>query len=252
VDRIYRVNDDLRLLGAPQGLIKAEQDLAHHFTRISTASPILAQRFAHHSHVTLDPMGIPRALTDAPQPNPYTPRSDHKIAVCAGTTQLDMTALDRIAKSRPNWDIHVLGRLKSEPVQRHNITWHGEQSFQTTLAHVAHADIGLAPYNAHPGIEYQTTNSNRMLLYRHFGLPILGPDQLCTLHTPMTFGYSMQNALARCETTPKKPEHIADWSQLAERLTQNGVTLPPKDVSTEPETAEKPRVKTVPALTSSA
>ncbi len=250
--RIYRVNDDIRLLKAPAGLVEAEQRNLHHFTRISTASPVLANHFATHSTVTLDPMGIPRALINRPHLNPYRHIPNRKTAVCAGTTQIDMQAIERIATARPNWDIHILGRLKLSPPKRPNLFWHGEQSFETTLAHIAHADIGLAPYVDRPGIEYQVSNSNRMLLYRHFGLPILGPDRLCTPEIPSIIGYNTPNAMGLCEDFSHRPEDIPDWSELARRLVQNGVTDPPSEVSTDPATMSKSRVKTVPALASSA
>lgn len=248
--RVYRVNDDIRLLNASPTLIRAEKDNAKCFTRISTASPVLANRFSNHPNVTLDPMGIPHdALTSIP-PNPY--QGGRKTAVCAGTTQIDLPALARIADARPNWDIHLLGRLRTEPPKRPNIYWHGEIAFKETLAFIAHADIGLAAYVDAPGVEYQATNSNRILLYRHFGLPILGPDRLCRLDTPSIIGYSDPNAWFRCETYIRQPELIDDWSRLAERLTQNGETVPPKDVSIDPFSTEKSRVNTVPAFASKA
>ncbi len=250
--RIYRVNDDIRLLNAPQGLIDAEQEMLHRFTRISTASPVLAKRFVGHPNVTLDPMGIPRHLVDQPHHDPYKRRAGQKIAVCAGTTQFDDAAILHLAKARPNWDIHILGRLRATPPQQQNVTWHGEQNFERTLAHIAHADIGLAPYRDAPGLEYQITNSNRMLLYRHFGLPILGPDRLCTPECPSIIGYRAPNALGLCEDFPHRPEVIPDWSELAHQLAQNGVTDPPSEVSTDPATMPTSRVKTVPALASTA
>jgi 2-beta-glucuronyltransferase len=249
--RIYRVSDDIRLLNAPDALLRAEQ--AHqHFTRISTASPHIAARFASHPNVTIDPVGIPHDRIDVRTPDPYpTPRRG-PVAVCAGTTLLDIPALTHIARQRSNWQIHVLGRLRSTPPARPNITWHGEQPFATTLAHIAHADIGLAPYRDEPGVEYQTTNSNRILLYRHHGLPTLGPDRLCDPALPSIIGYNSPDALTRCETWSGTAEAVPDWRDLARRLSQNGVTDPSGDTSIPPATTTKPRVNTVPAFASSA
>jgi 2-beta-glucuronyltransferase len=250
--RLYRVNDDIRLLNAPPMLVRAEQANQQYFTRISTASPLLAARFAGHPRVTLDPMGIPSALLTLRPDNPYVRRANGPVAVCAGTTQLDIPALRHIAATQPHWDIHVIGRLKSPPPEVANITWHGEQSFAVTLAHVAHADIGLAPYLDAPGVAYQATNSNRILLYRHFGLPTLGPDALCNADLPSIIGYSAPDGPARCEAWIKTPEGLPDWSALALSLAQNVETDPPSEVSTDPPRTVKSRVRTVPALTSSA
>ena len=245
--RIYRVSDDIRLLNAPDVLLRAERN-HRPFTRISTASPHIAARFADHPNVTLDPIGIPHAELQVSTADPYRKPREGPIAVCAGTTLLDTPALTQLADARPHWQIHVLGRLRETPPKRPNITWHGEQSFDTTLAHIAHADIGLAPYRDEPGVAYQTTNSNRILLYRHHGLPTLGPDRLCHPSIPSIIGYNSPHAFERCETWERRPEAVPDWKELAERLSQNGVTEPPELTSTPPARAEKPRVKTVPAL----
>lgn len=243
--RIYRVSDDIRLLNAPDILLRAERDHGH-FTRISTASPHIAARFADHPNVTIDPIGIPLTEIRVSTPDPYPTPRPGPIAVCAGTTLLDIPALTRLAVARPQWQVHVLGRLRQTPPTLPNITWHGEQDFNTTLAYIAHADIGLAPYRDEPGVEYQTTNSNRILLYRHHGLPTLGPDRLCHPSLPSVIGYSSPDALDRCETWTRAPEPVPDWTKLAQSLSQNGVTEPPEVTSTPPDVATKPRVKTVP------
>lgn len=243
--RIHRVSDDIRLLNAPDIQLRAEQN-HRPFTRISTASPHIAARFTGHPNVTLDPIGIPHADVRVSTADPYPRPRTGPIAVCAGTTLLDIPALTRVANARPNWQVHVLGRLRQTPPALPNITWHGEQDFESTLAHIAHADIGLAPYLDEPGIEYQTTNSNRILLYRHHGLPTLGPDRLCHPTLPSIIGYNSLNALDRCETWLPKPESVPDWAELAQRLCQNSVTEPPEVTSTPPDTVTNPRVNTVP------
>jgi 2-beta-glucuronyltransferase len=229
--RIYRVNDDIQLLNAPNFLLEAEFRNSKLFTRISSANPALLKRF-RHKNSTLDPMGIPTDLLKSKSPSPFFENIDQKKVICAGTTQLDYDALDRIAKQQPNWQIHILGRTKQIPdSHQKNLHFHGELSFEKVLGFVAHADIGLAPYIDKVGVEYQTTNSNRMLLYRHFGLPILGPDRLKTPTIPNIIGYSDPSALDRCEISSKRPEPIHDWSVLAKALAQNDEILPPTEVS---------------------
>lgn len=214
---VYRVNDDMRLLGLPESLLTAERNHAPLFDRISTASPLLARRFDGHRNVTLDPMGLDHAGLLQPQPDPYAPRAEREV-VCAGTTQFDPQLVACVAEARPNWRIHVLGRLKpSQTVSA--ITHHGEQPFATTLAHIRHADIGLAPYPDTPGIEYQRHHSNRMLLYCHFGLPILAPDRLTDPEIPSILGTgNLDRALFRAETWRRRPERLPDWSDLARSL----------------------------------
>lgn len=213
---IYRVNDDLRLLRQPSCVLQAEMAHQLWFDRISTSSPDIAARFTH-SGVTIDPMGFPHNRLTTLPPSPYHPRAKFE-AVCAGTTQIDLPALCRIAAARPQWRLHVLGRLCRVPQVPGNLVLHGEQNFDATLAYVAYADIGLAPYLDAAGIEYQRSNSNRMLLYRHFGLPILGPDRLCHPTVPAIIGYGDPQVWQRCENALRQPEDIPDWSHLAQSL----------------------------------
>lgn len=249
VPRIYRVNDDISLLNAPQYLLDDEQNLSSHFTRISTASPYLKARFSH-PNITLDAMGIPRALVQIKTTSPYGEKHNFKNAICAGTTQLDLDALVRIAQLKPLWRLHVVGSTRLKKPDLSNIVFHGEKSFVDTVRYVAHADIGLAPYLDKEGIQYQTTNSNRMLLYRHFGLPIIGPDRLCHPEIPSLMGYSDPNALDRCEVFEPLPEEIKDWSDLALSLAQNPVIDPPDEVTCMPDKSICDCVKTEPALAS--
>lgn len=246
--RIYRVNDDMRLLNAPQYLLDAERELPHHVTRISSASPHLLRRFKHPNK-TLDPMGLARAHTQTPGTSPFTPRAACEL-VCAGTTQIDLDALSRLARSRPDWRFHILGRLKGTAPQQDNLLFLGEQSYDETLRYIAHADIGLAPYLDRPGVEYQITNSNRLLLYRHFGLPILGPKRLCDPSVPAILDYTQPDAPERARQRPKTPEALPDWSDLARALAQNDETEPPLDVAIPPDRLTCPRVNTVPPLAS--
>lgn len=249
--RIYRVSDDIRLLNAPDALLRAEA-AHHHFHRISTGSPRIAERFAGHPNVTVDPMGVPYDQIKEGTTDPYARQSGTRMAVCAGSTLLDVQALARMAQARPNWQIHVIGELKSTPPAIANVIWHGEQPFAKTLAYIQHADIGLAPFQDVPGVEYQITNSNRILLYRYFGLPILAPARLCTPDLPCLISDSAPDAPERCARYGRQPEPIPDWSALADALTQNGATDPPAVTSTVPDTTVISFVNTVPPLTSSA
>jgi 2-beta-glucuronyltransferase len=214
---VYRINDDLRLMRLPDWLPAVEQANLSCFDRISTASPELAARYAHPA-ITIDPMGIPLDRVAARHPDPFPDRARFE-AVCAGTTLIDLPALLRIAGERPDWRLHVLGRLRGRPADLpRNLILHGEQPYDRALAHVAHADIGLAPYHDRPGVEYQRRSSNRMLLYRHFGLPILGPDRLCHADLPSVVGYGDPDVWHKCETMPRRPERVPDWSELTARI----------------------------------
>ncbi len=232
---IYRVNDDLRHLSAPDWHIHAERDAMRHFDRISTGSPHLAARFFGHPNVTLDPMGVPRKALEHVGPSPFAGETAVQ-AVCAGTTQFAAHDLCRLASEQPDWRIHVFGRLKTPGALPANVVPHGETAFSEVMRYVAHAHVGLAPYPNVAGIEYQAAHSNRILLYRHFGLPILAPARLCVVAEDV---WDIRDLAAqrRAATSPRRPQAIPDWSVLALRLIQNAEMEPVPDVTSVPEMA---------------
>jgi 2-beta-glucuronyltransferase len=224
----YRASDDVRLLGLPPQLWQEEIAAAPLFDRISVASPILARRWTGHPGLAIDPIGVPKAMLASDQPDPHpTPRARVE-AVCAGTTLFDMDQALTLARLFPDWRITVIGRLKSRPPHPPpNLRLTGELPFDTTVAHIRHADLGLALYADRPGVEYQTAQSNRILLYRHFRLPIIGPARLCDPALPSVIGYDprdpadMAKAAVRALALPPLPpdEGIPDWDLLYTRIT---------------------------------
>lgn len=232
---IYRVNDDLRFLSAPRWMVQAERENMTSFDRISTGSAVLAERFDGHPNVTLDPMGIPRERMADPGGSPFASREKIQ-AVCAGTTQFEAGQVLLLAEARPAWDIHVFGRVKGALPVTGNLHWHGETEFAEVLRHVAHADVGLAPFPDAPGIAYQADHSNRLLMYRHFGLPVLGPMALAAVAEDI-LDIADPHAWDQAATRPRQPRAIPDWSVLALRLAQNGVIEPVPEVISPPDIA---------------
>jgi 2-beta-glucuronyltransferase len=225
---VYRASDDVRLLGLPRWLCDEEIAVAHLLDRISVASPILARRWDGHPGLAIDPIGVPKAALAADPGDPYPAPRARVEAVCAGTTLFDMDQAMTLARLFPDWRITVIGRLRtSPPAVPPNLRLIGERPFDETAAHIRHADLGLALYADRPGIEYQTAQSNRMLLYRHFQRPIIGPARLCDPALPSILGYdprdpaTIATAAARALALPPLPEDTAipDWDLLFTRIT---------------------------------
>lgn len=225
---VFKIADDVRVLGLPDLVARAELDHAPLFDRISVASPVLARRFAHLDTVAIDHLGVPKAELDRPMPDPFRnrPRAVRE-AVCVGTTLLDQDTVIRMAGLKPDWNFHIIGRLRRPPATYPaNLILHGELPFADTAAWTRHADIGLAPYLDRPGVEYQTQHSNRMLMYRYFGVPMIGPARICDPEVPSLVGYdtgdaaSLSAALDHVAALPRPaPDHrIQDWSVFARRI----------------------------------
>jgi 2-beta-glucuronyltransferase len=89
----------------------------------------------------MDPMGVEKSLFDVKTSTPFT---DHweKECICAGTTQFDYDAVILMAKLRPSWRFHILGRL-TKPLIAENIVTYGEMPFSKIIPYLQYADIGL-------------------------------------------------------------------------------------------------------------
>ena len=229
---VYRVNDDVRLLNLHPMIARAESAAAPLFARISLASPFLARRFAGCGTVALDPMGVDKALFSAACADPYQPRRAVE-AVCAGTTQFDAQAVATMARARPDWRFHVIGRLAA-PVAEPNVVCHGEMPFADLVPFIRHADIGIAPYLNRPGVEYQTHHSNRLLQYAFFKLPVAAPRRMVHPDLPHIFGYdpadpaSVAAALEAARTYPDRAtiREPDDWSVLARGIASCAAVAP--------------------------
>lgn len=225
---VYRVSDDVKVLGLPDFLARAELKYAPLFDRVSMASKLLARKFGDLENLRIDPIGVAKGVLDGDLPNPFPESVPGRLqAVCSGTTQFDTISMRLMAELRPEWTFHILGRLQNLPADAPpNLVFHGEVPFNTAAAYVKHADIGLAPYIDKPGVEYQTAQSNRMLKYRYFGLPMIGPSSICDPDVPSLVGYtpgsreSMAAALDRLGAMERggSDQSVQDWTVLYERI----------------------------------
>ena len=193
---VYRVNDDVRVMRTPMQVRHGEIEYAPLFDRISLASPVLAKRFERSGKVGLDPMGLETRLFDQPHASPFdaaplAPRWEVE-AVCAGASHFDAETILTMARLRPTWRFHILGRLRA-PLEAPNIVSHGERPFAEVVPFVQHADVGLAPYKDLPGVEYQVHHSNRLMQYAYLRLPSVGPLRMMHPDAPFLVGYDPAN-----------------------------------------------------------
>lgn len=227
---VYRVNDDVRVMRVPAQVRQAEVAYAPLFDRISLASPILAKRFEGIGKVGLDPMGLQTELFDIVRPSPFetsplAPRWAIEV-VCAGTSHFDADTVLTMARLRPAWRFHVLGRLRS-PLSAPNIIDHGERPFDEVVPYVQHADIGLAAYKDLPGVEYQVHHSNRLLQYAYMRLPSVGPNRMMHNDAPFLVGYdpgsveSIDRALLKASSMNRADicVKLSTWDALCRGIT---------------------------------
>lgn len=182
---IYRVSDDLRVLGAHPVVLAAERAALPRFSVISIPSPKLADRFPGLDTVIHHPHGLDTAAFAAPTASPYAP--GERVVISVGTMLFDSAAARAVCTARPDLNVHFFGALNGEPVAD-NAVHHGERPFAELIPYIQHAVVGAAFYRPAPGSDYLADTSNKMMQYAACRLPILAPDFVAG-GRPHIFGY---------------------------------------------------------------
>lgn len=176
---VYRISDDMRLLGYHPVIEEAEAASVDAFDLLSIPSRAVFKRHEHRRHARFHPQGIRKELFDAAAPNPYPAGRDSRVrAVFVGNSHLDRDFLRTAATLKPDWRFHVIGPLPDLP-RSDNIIAHGEMPFEETIAYLQHADIGLNIRSVEPGAAC-LAESLKVIQYTYCGLPIVAPEALRT------------------------------------------------------------------------
>jgi 2-beta-glucuronyltransferase len=169
---VYRVSDDVRVIGAHPVLEAFEREATSSFDLISVPSDHMVGLFPPAAPVVVQYHGLNKALFDEGRPDPY---SGGKNVISVGTTLFDRRAVEVLAASSPAVQFHLFGRI-SEPFIQPNVVLYGEKRFIELVPYIQHADAGLAPYLYRRGCEYLAHTSNKVMQYTYARLPILLPS----------------------------------------------------------------------------
>lgn len=177
--RVYRVSDDVRVVGMARSILAAEEAAAGRFDLVSVPSRVLlAERFAHLPTARFHPHGVDlprlRAARDGPLPELHRPS-----CVALGTTLFSTELLALCATARPDMRFYIVGAV---PAKRRtdlpNIVWCGELPFEEALSMAAAGDIAAAFYRPEEGTEYLAETSNKIAQYAFLRKGIIGPGHL--------------------------------------------------------------------------
>ena len=170
---IYRVSDDLRVLGAHPVVLDAVRIALPQFSIISIPSSKLADRFPGLDTVRHHPHGLDTAVFAKSTVSPYAP--GERAVISFGTMLFDPASALTVCQARPDLRVHFFGALGDKP-SAENAVHHGEQPFADLVAYMQHAVRGAAFYRSTPGSAYLADTSNKMMQYAACRLPILAPD----------------------------------------------------------------------------
>lgn len=177
--RVYRVSDDVRVVGMAPSILAAEEKAVDHFDLISVPSRVLLkQRFGRLATARFHPHGLDiarlAAARDAPPPELKRPN-----CVALGTTLFDPHLVALCARARPDMWFYIVGALRlSRRIDLPNIVWCGERPFEEALRMAAACDIAAAFYRPEKGAEYLAETSNKISQYAFLRKPIIGPHPL--------------------------------------------------------------------------
>lgn len=196
---IYRVSDDLRVLGAHPVVLTAERVALPRFSVISIPSPKLADRFAGLDTVAHHPHGLDTAAFAAPTASPYS--EGERPVISVGTMLFDTAAARAVCAARPDLRVHFFGALGGEP-SADNAVHHGERPFAELIPYMQHAAVGAAFYRPAPGSDYLADTSNKTMQYAACRLPVLAPNFVAE-GRPYMFGYRPDDTNSIAEALEK-------------------------------------------------
>lgn len=222
---VYRISDDMRLLGYHPVIEEAEAASVDAFDLLSIPSRAVFERHEHRRHARFHPQGIRKELFDAPAPNPYPAGRDSRVrAVFVGNSHLDRDSLRTAATLKPDWQFHVIGPLPDLPGSD-NIIAHGEMPFEETIAYLQYADIGLNIRSVEPGAAC-LAESLKVIQYTYCGLPIVAPEALRTAGNHLAYytpgdAASIERALDEAAAMMGKDvdrSWVKSWDEVAGAL----------------------------------
>lgn len=221
---VYRVSDDMRVIGNHPVIIAAEERLGPRFDLVSLPARTMRPLFGRYGNIAFHRHGIDKAAFDAPAPNPYPPGTVNAVSV--GATLFDAAALADAADCCPDWRFHVFTWHRDLPA-RANIVVYDERPFAETVPYIRHADVGLALYTWRAGAENLADSSLKMIQYEYCRLPTVAPAFAKAPDATHVFGYrpgdaaSMAAALRAAhafDRTAIDPSRIGTWDDLARHL----------------------------------
>ena len=170
---LYFCRDLLHSVGAAPMLQAIEREQIGRFDSICVPAASLGRMLPPGGRVHVIPQGVDTALFDRANTSPYPDGTRNAVAV--GDMLFDQASVEALAAAAPEITFHLFGINWRDRVPE-NVTLHGEQSFQTIVPYIRHADIGLAPYRMSEREVYLAESSLKLRQYAYCRLPVLLPD----------------------------------------------------------------------------
>lgn len=180
--RVYRVSDDVRVVGMAPSILAAEDRAVPRFDLISVPSRVLLRERFAVPNAAFHPHGLDLPRLAAARDGVHDGGGGdlaRPACVGLGTTLFNTDLLTLCARARPDVTFYIVGALPPKRrVDLPNIVWCGERPFEEALSMAAACDIAAAFYRPEAGTEYLAETSNKIAQYTFFRKPIIGPGHL--------------------------------------------------------------------------
>ena len=228
---VYRASDLLGMMRSLHPEVRRmEAELIPQFDMISVPISVMMRHFAGNSTVRLHEHGVNMKLFDRDYASPYEP--DVKNCVFIGNAHLDYSFLDIVALAFPDVQFHIIGSV-ARRVRHDNIRYHGVMAFESTMAYLKHATVGLYCLHSFDSAIMETYGrSLKMKQYMYCMLPVVLPVQCVYEDSDEFFPYrfdcrsSMLSAMEHALSSPHRAEWKAkcrDWNQVAKEILDSAV-----------------------------
>lgn len=219
---VYRVSDDIALLGLHPMIQRLESRIAPEFDRVSSPTSSLHEKFAHLPHARLDPHGVPAHLLDVSRPSPYV--GDAAKLVFVGVSRFDHRFLESAVNAPTDAEYHVIGPIDGL-LEHPRVVAHGELPFADTVPYLQHADAGLHTLAWEPGGSV-FADSLKVQQYSWCRLPVIAPEFLRSSRANLVCyqpddDSTVGTAIARALALPRSDawrDGVCSWDDVACRL----------------------------------
>lgn len=185
--KIYRMSDDMELIGHHQIVKSYEKNNLQSFDLVSIPSPYLLGKVSGGENVKISFHGIDTKLfnTETLKPNIYN--NYKKNLVFVGCSFFDNYFLEIASNIFPEYGFHIIGPINKSIFSK-NVHYYGEMAFIDTIPYLKHADCGLQTlYSTQPVSVFCI--SLKVLQYTWCKLPIIIPTEMDKKYTHF-FQYS--------------------------------------------------------------
>jgi len=229
---VYRVSDDLELMGVHPVLLTSELNVLRNSDYVSVPNQRLkAMVDAKFSGTSaLDHHGIHADIFDSSPA--ATLRSGRKHAVFVGVGFLDQDFIEIASSAFRDIDYHIIGPIEPR-FSRDNVIWYGEIPFAQTVPILKAADIALSPLKSLRSDVGVFADSLKILQYTYLGLPIVVPEafgknrpNFITYHPndASTIVDAINRAINFRRNEVALKSSVYDWKVLALKLIGKDVT----------------------------